>query len=545
LILDKLREEDLSMAQKLLKALAKIIAGLAIFYLVTGFIIIPLVLTWAIPAQGTKFLKHPVHLRSVGFNPCLLQLTLKGFEILGDHDRLMIGFDKLWVDVSLCDLFKKIYRIQVFELDGLKMNVALLAGNRIDLLALIPPLPVQAPSIPAAAPAALPVVILDQFVLHQGQIHFIDKTITPNFSTTLGSIELQVTHVTTDPSDQAKIRFQAALDEKGRMTMETLIKPLAKPLDLETSFTMNDYALMVLTPYVGKYTGHELKNGTMELRMDYRISGNKLTARHKFLIQKFEFGQNVASKDALHLPFGLAVALLEDTQGKINIDLPVTGDMSSPKFKYLPLVGQVVRNFFLKIVTKPFSFLSSVLGGSDNGNEELGFVNFAPGRAQLAPQQKQKLMTLIKGLKERPKLHLEIDGSYDPQVDWKAMQVEVFTKDYEDLRKRSSKSESAVYQLLYQRRFGIRSLWALTKKYKEGVGQYNDLQLDQEIKRQLIEKAPPDQGLLGVLAQARAQVVHDFFLSAGLDSRRLSAGSPRQIQSSMGFVPLEFTLTVF
>ena len=158
--------------------------------------------------------------------------------------------------------------------------------------------------------------------------------------------------------------------------------------------------------------------------------------------------------------------------------------------------------------------------------------------------QKQKLTTLIKGLKERPKLRLEIDGSYDPQVDWKAIQADVFTKDYEALRKRSSR-EGKVYQLLYQRRFGIRALWALAKKYKEGVGNYNDVKLDQEIKRQLIENAPPDQGALSILAQARAQLIYDFFLTSGFDAQRLSIGSPRATQSSMGYVPLEFTLTVF
>ena len=171
----------------------------------------------------------------------------------------------------------------------------------------------------------LPVIIIDAIDLHQAQIHFTDKTITPHFSTTVSAMELHITHVTTDPQAQAKIKFQADLDEKGKISMETVLKPLAQPLDVETTFSLNGYALDVLTPYVGKYTGHELKDGKLDLTMDYRISDNKLTASHKFLIQRFEFGKSVESKDALHLPFGLAVALLEDSQGKINIALPASG----------------------------------------------------------------------------------------------------------------------------------------------------------------------------------------------------------------------------
>jgi hypothetical protein len=329
------------------------------------------------------------------------------------------------------------------------------------------------------------------------------------------------------------------------MATDVILEPLAKPLQMEMTFALNDYAMQILTPYTGKYTGHQLKDGKLDLVMEYRINDNKLTASHKILIQRFQFGQSVESKDALPLPFGLAVALLEDPQGHINIALPVTGDMSDPKFQYLHLIGQVVSNFFIKLVTAPFSFLGSMLGASDSGTDELGYVKFLPGKADLSAHEKKKLSTLIKGLKERPKLHLEINGSYDPDMDWKAIQLAVFTKDYNELRKISSRSDGKVYQLLYQRRFGIRALWALAKKYKYGVGSYDDAKLDEEIKRQLIENAPPDLEALGLLAQARSQVVHDYLLSSDFKTQRLSVGQQQATQGTMGYVPLEFTLTVF
>lgn len=529
------------MPQKLLRILLKVVLGIFLSILVTGFFIVPLALTLAIPNQGTKYLKHPVHIHSVGFNPFYLELVLEGFEILDDQNQVMLGFDKLMVQVDLGDLFKKIYHVEIFELDGLKVNAELMSGSQINLMSLIPPVPSQ----PGNKPGPLPIVIIDSIDLHQGHIHFTDKTIQPHFSTDLSAIELHVTHVTTDPKDEAKIKFQANLDGRGLITTETLIKPMAHPLEMETTFSLSDYALGVLTPYAGKYTGRELKDGKLDLRMDYTIGGNKLSASHKILIQRFEFGKSVESRDALHLPFGLVVALLEDPQGKINIALPVSGDMSDPKFKYSHLIFQVIGNFFTKMITSPFSILGSVLGPSDSGTDELGYVRFLPGRMDLADPQKQKLIKLIKTLKERPKLRLEIDGSYDPQADWKAIQSDSFSREYEQLRKTSDWPEGKVYQLLYQRHFGIRALWGLAKKYKKGVGLYNDEKLDQEIKRQLIENAPPDQGALSVLAQARAKQVYDVFLANGFDTRRLNAGHPQSTQSSLGYVPLEFTLTVF
>ena len=46
-------------------------------------------------------------------------------------------------------------------------------------------------------------------------------------------------------------------------------------------------------------------------------------------------------------------------------------------------------------------------------------------------------------------------------------------------------------------------------------------------------------------AQARAKLVRDFFVTSGFDPKRLELGHPQATQSSMGYVPLPFTLTVF
>jgi len=388
--------------------------------------------------------------------------------------------------------------------------------------------------------------MIDHITLTRGTIHFTDQSIQPNFSTRLSDMLLDVTGLSTRPGVEARILFKARLDRKVQISLETRVKPLTQPLALEASFKLNDYAMQVLSPYVGKYTGRALGDGKLDIRMDYRIEDNKLSAGHQLLIQNFKFGQKVESKDALPLPFGLAVALLEDPQGRINISLPVSGDMGDPKFEYFHLIGQVARNFFLKLIAKPFSILASVVGGSSAvETEDLGYVKFPPGQADLPEEEKQKISTLVTALNERPRVTLEINGSFDPQADWKAIQASTFVRDFEELMADSSRSQMTAYQLLFQRRFGIRALWALTKKYKSGFGKYDDLKIKQEIKRQLIEHAPPDPTALNALGQARAQLVYDLFRSFGFDARRLKTGRSHSTQSSMGYVPLEFVLTVF
>lgn len=552
------------MLKKILVMSGRVLAGIILVYLLLGFAAVPLGIKWAIKNKGTALLNHPVQVRSVRFNPLSFRLSVYGLAILDSAKQTLAGFDKFWIDISFVKLLKKEYRVESVGVDGLKVNVVLLPQGRINILDLLPAQKTQ-PGRPAVAKTqedialshteksllpeqvsdpspALPLVIIDTFAIQNGTVNFVDQSITPNFFAKLHAIDLRITDLSTKRDGQAKVAFNARIDDDGRLAGEALVKPLAESLACDLTFSLNNYALPVVTPYSGKYAGRAVADGRFDLKMDYRIVGNKLTASHKLLVQHFGFGNKLESKDALNLPFGLAVALLEDPQGRITIALPVTGDMSDPEFHYTHLIGQVIRNFFVKLVTKPFAFIGSLLG-SDSGTEDLGYARFSPGNSDLSEAEKEKLQTLIDGLAQRPKLVLEIDGGYDPEVDWKAIKTDRLTHDFEALKRESTRSENWVYQELYQRRFGIRALWAIVKKYKISDGVYDNPNLNDEIRRRIIEDAPADKAALEVLAVARANAVYGFMVAAGFDSARISLGPVRVTQSSMGLVPLEFTLT--
>ena len=535
----------MTILKKIFSIIVKVLVGLFAFYLFVTLALIPLFTPLLIKTQGSKILKAPISVRGVYVNPFFLSLHIVGLEVTNETDQKLIGFDKFRVDISFIDLFKKMIHVEAVQLDGLFVHASLLEDGKIDLLKLIPApaTTTAAPSQPQA-PSSSPLIVIDKIVLQKGMIQFEDRSVHPAFKTALSQMELTVTGFSTRPDSLTTVDFKAFLDEKGLINAQAQLKPLQQPLELELNLGLDQYALPVTTPYVGKYTGRGLADGKLDFNMTYHISNNKLTASHKILIQRFNFGEKVESKDALNLPFGFAVALLEDPKGRINITLPVEGDLNDPKFHYTHLIWQTVRNFFMKLVTKPFSILGSMLGASDSGTDELGSVRFLPGQSDLAPEELNKLLLLAKALNERPRLLLEINGSYDLTQDWKAVMTAQFNKDYAALKKESSKDENWILQSLYQRRFGIRQLWKLTSSFKTKTG-YDYEKLNAEIKRHLGEDAFPDKAALSALAQERAKNVLDVILKEHVDPRRVKIGIDHEAQASMGFVPLEFTLTVF
>ncbi|HNW39320.1 MAG TPA: hypothetical protein PKI44_02710, partial [Candidatus Omnitrophota bacterium] len=213
-------------------------------------------------------------------------------------------------------------------------------------------------------------------------------------------------------------------------------------------------------------------------------------------------------------------------------------------FHYFQLVGQVLKKFFFKVITKPFSVLGSMMG-VESGTEELGYVLFTPGQSELSGAEKDKLKIVVKALMQRPKLSLDVKGSYDPVVDWKAVKVDVLERDLQALSKESNRTENWVYQELYQRRFGIRDLWRLTKSYRSKEGIYDNAKINEEIKRQLIADGSADKAALEALAESRAKVVYDFIIAAGFDPSRISIKEVQECQAGAGFIPMELVLTVF
>ena len=165
---------------------------------------------------------------------------------------------------------------------------------------------------------------------------------------------------------------------------------------------------------MGRYAGFPVQKGKLHLDLHWRLYRKELKAENKIAVDRLTLGQRTASPDATKLPVKLALALLTDRRGKIDLDVPLSGRLDDPAFRVWPLVGQVVMNLLGKAATSPFTLLGKLVG---SGAEELGFIDFAAGAADLDPAGVDKIQKLAKVLYERPALAIEIVPSLDPLAD--------------------------------------------------------------------------------------------------------------------------------
>ena len=167
-------------------------------------------------------------------------------------------------------------------------------------------------------------------------------------------------------------------------------------IDLTASF--RNFELSPLSPYSGKYAGYTIDKGQLLFDLKYLIVQKKLESRNRIFLDQFTFGEKVESPDAVKLPVRLAVSLLKDRQGRIDLDIPVTGNIDDPKFSIWGIVRKIIRNILVKAATSPFALLGSLFGGG----EDLSYIEFDYGKPGLNERAMKKLETLTKALHERP-----------------------------------------------------------------------------------------------------------------------------------------------
>lgn len=522
--------------------------GLTLLVLVL-VLVIPLVLPYAVGRVASQRLGHPVSVRRLVFNPFTFRLTVHDLSIRdnGPDQPEMAGFNDFWVQVDPWRLAHKRLRVTSVGFEGLRVNVALLPGKQINLLSLVP---VASPSTPTAAAvaaastptaAARPDVEVDSFILRNASINFSDLAIGQGYTLKLAPLDLSVTGFSSLPDAQVNASLKGTVDGQGKLAMDALIRsPLDNPA-IEATFSLNQYAAQAISPYTGRYAGHTVREGgRIDFNATYRVSNGKLNAQHRLVIQSFNFGKPVHSKDALHLPFSLALALLKDRHGRIDISLPVAGDLRDPKFRYWGALCKVLLNFLEKLVTAPFTALGNLVPGSAKGPEaqDMGTASFPVGSGSLPPGEQEKLNRMASALKARPELRMEVDGTYDPQEDGLALQNQTLLRLVAAERAKKDAPDLEIYERIFAQKLGDKALQDLQAQAGGGsASEYPSL-----LKARLLDSLPVTQDALLALAHSRAKALLLGLTAAGARSSQVKAGGVHDTVAALGQVPTDFTL---
>ena len=277
----------------------------------------------------------------------------------------------------------------------------------------------------AKSPAAnAPKITIGRVLLKGGNISFNDRVIKPSYTAELTDLAARISGLSSLPGTTADLELSGAINRSGALAVGGKINPLADDLFADVQVSLRGVELPPTSPYSGRFVGLTVAKGKLDLALDYKIAARKLEAKNKLVLDQFSFGDKVDSPDAVNLPVRLAVALLKDRKGVIDIDVPIAGSLDDPEFKVGRAVLKVLGNLVVKAATAPFSLIASAFGGG----EELSRIDFPPGSTALDATANKRLGALAKALQERPGISFEIVGGADPAQDREGVRRENYER---------------------------------------------------------------------------------------------------------------------
>ncbi|MFG7349453.1 DUF748 domain-containing protein [Shewanella oncorhynchi] len=362
----------------------------------------------------------------------------------------------------------------------------------------------------------------------QGSAYFADNSLTPNFASGIELLEGNITHLSSTPGTKASVDIKGKIDKYAPVTLKGDINPLLDMPYLDLDLVFKSVELTSVNPYSGTYAGYYIDKGQLSLSLNYQLDKNKLKGSNHLIIDQLKLGKPSDSDLATSLPITLAIALLQDRNGVIDLGMEVSGDLDSPSFSVGSIIMTAITNVITKAVTAPFTFLAGLIGS----DETLDKISFAAGQFSLSEDEQKSLDKLASALLDRPMLKLSVEGEVDAINDSQAIAERIMKR---KLAKLANIEFSALPDDLSPSQFPTQGPLAdaLVKLYEQEVkadpalikdtviAEAKDAQLsDDEITTRWhialynlsVKAQNVNDGMLGNLAQERAKAVKAYLV---------------------------------
>lgn len=273
--------------------------------------------------------------------------------------------------------------------------------------------PLTSPSQSLGKPAESAINLdVKSIALENAQFEFTDYGIKPMFQTKIHRFHGTLLGFSNQPNRYATLAFNGLVDRAGEVTLRghTAFEDPRRNNDVVLSF--KKIPLRSVNPYSLTFAGYEIKGGTISVTLAYKVKEYELKGGNRIVINKIQLGSEVQDYKGKSLPLRLAVALLEDGDGVIDLNIPVSGNINNPQFSLGGLVWQAFTTVMTNIVSAPFRAIGHLLG-----IENFEGIYFEPGEGVLRVAEKDKLEQVVVALNKRPKVKLLINGSYDQDLD--------------------------------------------------------------------------------------------------------------------------------
>ncbi|UZR31018.1 DUF748 domain-containing protein [Methylococcus mesophilus] len=391
------------------------------------------------------------------------------------------------------------------------------------------PRPLMAPQ-QASRPLA---VTVGSLLVRNGSADFSDLSLQPSVSVDIHGLTGFIQSLSSKRDAKAEVSIKGSISDASPVTISGRINPFQIGTFADVSMRFANVDLTELSPYSAKFAGYRIDKGKVDLDLHYRLSDRKLLADNNMVFDHLTLGERVESPDATSLPVKLAVSLMRGLDGKINIDLPISGNLDDPKFSITGLLAKAAMGAITQVVSSPFSAIGVLF---DGGSDDAGSIGFRPGSFELDGAEKTKLDELATALSERSGLSLEIRGTARSGKDASALAEQQLRRQLENAKAielrlaggdrdrgaagplaLSDEDYRRLFSQFYRLRYPGASEWAELPKGERLLSST----VVESARRKVLKDWSISQIDLRRLAQARAAGIRSYLMQKGIEPNRI------------------------
>jgi hypothetical protein len=392
--------------------------------------------------------------------------------------------------------------------------------------------------------------------IQDGELDFADLSLRPQFSAKIHHLAGTINGLSTDRRSAARLQLDGQVDEFGSARIRGQINVFAPAVLTDVNMVFRNLDMATFSPYTVRFAGYAIASGKLNADLRYRVRNGEVEGDNRLVMEQLKLGPRMESAGALNIPIDLALALLKDPQGRIDIAIPVRGNLNDPQFSYGEIIAKTIGSILSRVVTAPFRLLAGLAGGKE---DEMQGISFDPGSAALPPPEREKLMAVAKGMAERPQVALRVQGGFDPEADGRALKRVALRRELANrigLKLSPEEDPGALdptdpqtrraAEALFTQRYDLPALRKLRADVEAQTAGKDEAERGRALGRalysRLVDDTPLGPDALQRLAQNREAAVRETLITSGVQGERVLADSPAATRADKEGVPTPLKL---
>ena len=345
-------------------------------------------------------------------------LSLNQVDVKSDQQQPILAFNQLAVDINNINLDNQLYNINSVTIDGLLGRFDRYADgtnfSRILIPSDTPTDTASEESQDTAATTKTPMKLFcNNFSFTNGAFTYADHTLPDIFEFPVTHIDIQAQNIDLNQKNNALIKAQLPHGGNALIKWEGTIDNIKEYQNL--TLNIRNLQMVDLSPYTVAYLGHPFTEGVFSFVSHNKIQNSQLDGQNHLDIFKPTVGDKRKDVDAqINIPLKAALYVLKNKDEQIQIDLPISGNLDNPEFKYMKAVWKTLGNLLVKVATEPFRMAGDLLGIS---HEDETFIAFDPMQHDISSEQYYSLEKYANAVLQTPELSLNLEQQIPDNAD--------------------------------------------------------------------------------------------------------------------------------